>query len=48
MITTEVKKQKAQKMCYKKIKFENYKKCLKVTQLENKVIHLNNNKIDVK
>ena len=35
-------------MCYKKIKFENYKKCLKVTQLENKVIHLNNNKIDVK
>ena len=32
----------------KKFKLENYKNCLKATQLENKIIHLNNNKIDVK
>ena len=32
----------------RKFKLENYKNCLKATQLENKIIHLNNNKIDVK
>ena len=36
-------------MCHKKkFKFEDYKNCLETTQLENKVIHINNNKTDVK
>ena len=39
MMTVKIKKQKAQKMCQKEtLRFENYKKCLEVTQLENKKI----------
>ena len=30
-----------------KLKFENYKKCLVATQLENKINHLEKNKIDI-
>ena len=41
----KVKKKKLQK---RKLKFEDYKNCLEETQLENKIIHLNNNKNDVK
>ena len=32
----------------RKLKFEDYKKCLKANQPENIIIHLKNNKIDVK
>ena len=32
----------------RKLKYEDYKNCLKVSQLENKAIHLNNKNIDVK
>ena len=36
-------------MCHKKkFKFEDYKNYLETTQLENKIIHINNNKTDVK
>ena len=45
----QVKNQKIKKMCHKKkFKFEDYKNCLETTQLENKIIHINNNKTDVK
>ena len=44
MRTMKVKTQKLQKMC----KFENDKNCLQASQLENKIIHLNNSKIHVK
>ena len=45
----QVKNQKIKKMCLnKKFKFEDYKNCLETTQLENKIIHINNNKTDVK
>ena len=30
----------------RKYELEDYKNCLEVTRLENKIIHLNNNKID--
>ena len=30
-----------------KLKFENYKNCLEATQLENKMNHLEKNKIDI-
>ena len=30
-----------------KIRFEDYKNCLKATQLENKINHLGKNEIDV-
>ena len=30
-----------------KIRFEDYKNCLKATQLENKISHLGKNEIDV-
>ena len=48
MITTNVKNQKVQKMCNKKLKFEDHKDCLQASQHENKIMHLSNNKIDVK
>ena len=48
MITTKVKNQKVQKMCNKKLKFEDHKNCLQASQHENKVMHLNKDKIDVK
>ena len=35
-------------MCHKrKLKFEDYKNCLQATQLENKIKHLEKNKIDI-
>ena len=48
MITTKVKNQKVQKMCNKKLKFEDHKNCLQASQHEKKIMHLNNDKIDVK
>ena len=44
------KKAKGTKKCVikRKPKFEDYKICLEPTHLENKIIYLNNNKIDVK
>ena len=35
-------------MCNKKLKFEDHKDCLQASQHENKIMHLSNNKIDVK
>ena len=36
------------KVCHKKkLKFENYKNCLEATKLENKINHLEKNKIDI-
>ena len=37
-------------MCFmkRKLKFEDYKKCLEAAQIENKINHLEKNKIDVK
>ena len=31
----------------KKLKFENYKNCLEASQLENRISHLDKNKIDI-
>ena len=44
----ESKKAKGTKKCIikRKLKFEDYKSCLQASQLENKIIHLNDNKID--
>ena len=46
----KAKKQKVKKkrVIKRKLTFEDYKNCLEATQLENKIIHLNNNKIYVK
>ena len=45
----EDKKAKDTKKCVikRKLKFENYKSCLKATQLKNKINHLEKNKIDI-
>ena len=45
----KIKKQKAQKSVTqkKKIKFQNYKNCLETAQIENKINHLEKNRIDV-
>ena len=43
----KIKKQKAKKMYHKKLKFQDYKNCLEVPQIENKINHLEKNKIDV-
>ena len=43
----KTKKQKAQKSVIKKCKFKNYKNCLQAAQIENKINHLEKNKIDV-
>ena len=45
---SEDKKVKGTKMCVikRKLKFENYKNCLEATQLENKINHLEKNKIN--
>ena len=40
------RKQNAQKVCQKKLKFEDYKKCLEAAQIENKINHLEKNKIN--
>ena len=48
MTVMKIKKQKTQKSVIKrKLKFENYKNCLEATQLENKINHLEKNKIDI-
>ena len=41
---------KTTSMCFmkRKLKFEDYKKCLVAAQIENKITHLGKNKIDVK
>ena len=46
----ESKKAKGTKKCVikRKPKFEDYKNCLQAPQHENKITHLNHNKIDVK
>ena len=46
---SENKKAKCSKKCVIKIKleFEDYKNCLEATQLENKINHLEKNKIDI-
>ena len=45
----KIKKTKGTKMCVikRKIKFTDYKKCLKAPQTENKINHLEKKKIDV-
>ena len=47
--STEDKKAKDTKKCVtrRKLKFENYKNCLKATQLENKINHLEKCKTDI-
>ena len=44
----ESKKAKVTKKCIikRKLILEDYKNCLQASQLENKIIHLNDNKID--
>ena len=46
--SSEDKKVKDTKKCVikRKLKFENYKSCLEATQLENKINHIEKNKID--
>ena len=46
----ESKNAKDTKHCVikRKLKYEDYKRFLEAVQLENKITHLNNNKIDVK
>ena len=40
MTVVKIKKQKTQKVCYKKsLKIKGHKNCLEATQLENKVDH---------
>ena len=43
-----LKKQKSTKKCVikKELQFENYESCLKVNQVDNKINHLEKNKID--
>ena len=43
----KTKKQKVQKSVIKKCKFKDYKNCLQAAQIENKINHLEKNKIDV-
>ena len=46
---SEDKKAKGTKKCVikRKLKFENYKTCLEATQLQNKINHLEKNKINI-
>ena len=46
---SEDKKAKGMKKCVikRKLKFENFKNCSKATQIENKKIYLEKNKIDI-
>ena len=46
---SEDKKAKGTNKCVikRKLKFENYKNCLKAAQLENKKKHLEKNKLDI-
>ena len=45
----KIKKQKVQKKCVlkRKLKFKDYKKCLKASEIENKINYGENKKIDV-
>ena len=45
----KIRKQRVQKECLekKKVKFEDYKSCLKAIELEHKINHLEKNKSDV-
>ena len=47
--SSEVKKAKGTKKCVikRKLKFENYKNCLKATQLDNKIKYREKNKINI-
>ena len=48
MTIVKIKKQKTQKLYHEtKLKFENYKSCLEVTQLDNKINYLEKNQIDI-
>ena len=49
MTVVKIKKAKGANKCVikRKLKFENYKNCSEVTQLENKINHLGKNKIDI-
>ena len=46
---SEDEKSKVTRKCAvkRKLKFENYKNCLRVTQLENKIKHLEKTKINI-
>ena len=46
---SEDEKSKCTRKCAikRKLKFENYKNCLRVTQLENKIKHLEKTKINI-
>ena len=46
---SEDKKARGSKKCVikRKLRFENYKNCLEATELENKINHLEKNKIDI-
>ena len=46
---SEDEKSKGTRKCAikRKLKFENYKNCLRVTQLENKIKHLEKTKINI-
>ena len=46
---SEDEKSKGARKCAikRKLKFENYKNCLRVTQLENKIKHLEKTKINI-
>ena len=46
---SEDKKARGSKKCVikRKLRFENYKNCLEATELENKINHLERNKIDI-
>ena len=48
-MVVKIKKAKVTKNCVikRKLKFENYKNCLEATQLENKINHLEKNKVDI-
>ena len=47
-MVVNLKKQKSTKKCVikKELQFENYESCLKVNQVDNKINHLEKNKID--
>ena len=49
MEAVKIKKAKTLKKCVIKrtLKFENYKNCLEVTQLENNINHLGKNKVGI-
>ena len=48
MILTKIKKQKAKKIYVvkQKLKFEDYKQCLEVNQLQNKINKIEKNKVE--